>query len=232
MAAAAQQRHGADRRLRRTAGRPRARRAGDRCGPLPAVLPGRAGAALGLSVSEHPPRCARGLGAPQADPSSRARHAARRVLGYSEERDVDWVAGAFMLMPRAVFEQTGGFDERLFMYGEDMEWCYRIRDHGWRVRFYPQASIVHVDHASSEMRWGEERIALCVQRQRDLYTQREGRLRGAALMSVRLIGAILRSGYYSIRGRLGGPGAARYREMQPYLRTSLRALVSLTFGRR
>jgi GT2 family glycosyltransferase len=152
--------------------------------------------------------------------------------GYTEERDVDWVAGAFMLMPREVFDRTGGFDERLFMYGEDMEWCYRIRDHGWRVRYYPQASIIHLDHASSQMRWGEERIALCLQRQRDLYTQRNGRLRGAVLMSLRLIGAVLRGGYYEVRGRLGGPHAARYREMQPHLRTTRRALVNLSFGRR
>ena len=96
--------------------------------------------------------------------------------GYDEERDVDWVAGAFMLVPREVFERTGGFDERLFMYGEDMEWCYRIRDHGWRVRYYPDASIVHADHASSEMRWGDQRIALCLRRQRDIYTERNGRL--------------------------------------------------------
>ena len=148
--------------------------------------------------------------------------------GYDEERDVDWVAGAFMLMPREVFERTGGFDERLFMYGEDMEWCYRIRDAGWRVRYYPDATVVHVDHASSEMRWGDERIALCLRRQRDIYTERNGRAHGAALMVLRLTGAALRSGYYAVRARLGGPQAGRYREMQPYLRSTLRALVGLT----
>jgi len=151
---------------------------------------------------------------------------------HPEERDVDWVAGAFMLVPRAVFEQTGGFDERLFMYGEDMEWCYRIRDHGWRVRYYPDATIVHADHASSDIRWGDERIALCLQRQRDIYKERNGWARGAALMTLGLIGAVLRNGYYAVRGRLGGPQAARYRDMQPHLRITLRALASLTLGRR
>jgi GT2 family glycosyltransferase len=150
---------------------------------------------------------------------------------YEDERDVDWVAGAFMLLPRQVFEQTGGFDERLFMYGEDMEWCYRIRDRGWRVRYYPTASIVHVDHASSEMRWGDERIALCLQRQRDIYAGRYGPVRGAILISLRVIGAGMRTAYYSIRARLGGRSAQPYRDMQPYVRSTLRALVALALRR-
>lgn len=150
---------------------------------------------------------------------------------YEEERDVDWVAGAFMLLPRKVFEQTGGFDERLFMYGEDMEWCYRIRDRGWRIRYYPDASVVHVDHASSEMRWGDERVALCLRRQRDIYEQRHGRGRGSVLIGLRVIGAALRAAYYSIRGRVGGRQAQPYRDMEPYLRSTLRALVALALRR-
>lgn len=159
----------------------------------------------------------------------------RALLGgywdYSHELDVDWVAGAFMLLPRRVFEQTGGFDERLFMYGEDMEWCYRIRDKGWRVRYYPDASIIHVDHASSEKRWGDERIALCLRRQRDIYADRHGRRRATVLMSVRVTGAALRTAYYGLRAKLGGPSAHRYEEMRPYLRSTLRALVALAFNR-
>ena len=51
-------------------------------------------------------------------------------------------------------------------------------------------------------------------------------------MTIGLIGAVLRNGYYAVRGRLGGPHAGRYRDMQPELRTALRALVTLTIGRR
>jgi len=163
------------------------------------------------------------------------RRAPEALLGgywhYAEERDVDWVAGAFMLLPREVFEQTGGFDERLFMYGEDMEWCYRIRDRGWRIRYYPAASIMHVDHASSEIRWGDERIALCLRRQRDIYIERNGRRRGTVLMLLRVVGASLRTAYYSLRVGLGGPRAGAYRDMQPYVRATFRALISLTLRR-
>ena len=73
------------------------------------------------------------------------KHTAEVLLaGYwdhAAERDVDWVAGSFMLLPREVFETTGGFDERFFMYGEDLDWCYRIRDCGWRVRFFREPQL-------------------------------------------------------------------------------------------
>lgn len=163
------------------------------------------------------------------------RRAPEALLGgywdYAEERDVDWVAGAFMLLPRAVFEQTGGFDERLFMYGEDMEWCYRIRDKGWRIRYYPDASISHVDHASSEIRWGDERVAICLRRQRDLYADRHGHMRGQVLTVLRVLGAALRASYYTLRAHLGGPRSQAYREMRPHMRANLRAVVSLALRR-
>src|ERR1044071_7080013 len=69
---------------------------------------------------------------------------------HDHARDVDAVWGAAMQVRREVFEQTGGFDERIFMYGEDLEWCRRVRDYGWGIAFTPEASIVHLNHKSSE----------------------------------------------------------------------------------
>ncbi len=124
---------------------------------------------------------------------------------YGRERDVDWVAGAFMLLSREVFDQTGGFDERLFMYGEDLEWCgCRIRDLGWRIRYYPTATVVHVDHASSEIRWGDERIAICLKRQYDIYADRHGRWPATVLMTIGISSAALRGAYYAGRILQGG----------------------------
>jgi GT2 family glycosyltransferase len=149
---------------------------------------------------------------------------------YDEERDVDWVAGAFMLMPRDVFDQTGGFDERLFMYGEDLEWCQRIRERGWRIRFYPQARITHFDHSSSEIRWGDERIAICLRRQRDIYRERSGGLRATALIGLHIVGAVMRIGYYSVRSKVG-PRSEAYHVMRQYSRQALTAMLPLV-GRR
>ncbi len=164
------------------------------------------------------------------------RRAGELLLGgyweHDEERDVDAVAGAFMLLPRTVFEQTGGFDERLFMYGEDIEWCKRIRDTGGRVRFYPQASIVHLGHASTEIWMGDERVALCVQRERDLYAEDAGRIRSTVFVWIKVVGGGLRLGYYWARGRVGGEPAKGHREMTPSLAATLRALLQVATGRR
>jgi GT2 family glycosyltransferase len=157
------------------------------------------------------------------------------LRGYWEhdsEKDVDWVIGAFMLVRREVFEETGGFDEGLFMYGEDREWCFRIRERGWRIRYYPWASIIHVGHASADISLGRERLAVCLQRDRDFYVERLGRARARLMMAILVLGAVMRVAYYQLRVTLGGRRAAAYQAMQPEVNATLRILVSLAFGAR
>ncbi len=62
--------------------------------------------------------------------------------------ETDWVQGAAMLVRREVWEETGGFDESFFMYGEEVEWCARIKAAGWRIAVVPQAEIIHHGGAS------------------------------------------------------------------------------------
>jgi GT2 family glycosyltransferase len=63
---------------------------------------------------------------------------------------VDWVMGAFMLLRRDVFRKTKGFDEKMFMYMEEVEWCYRINKRGLVIGFYPNAKIIHIGRGSSQ----------------------------------------------------------------------------------
>jgi len=60
------------------------------------------------------------------------------------ERDVDWVCGSFLLIRRACLEQVGPLDERFFAYDEDIDWCSRAREAGWKVRFWPGAALIHL----------------------------------------------------------------------------------------
>jgi hypothetical protein len=70
------------------------------------------------------------------------------------ETDADWLAGAYLCLRQEVFAQTGGFDPRFFMYGEDCEWGMRLTRAGVRVVFAPQiGTIVHHGAASSEAVW-------------------------------------------------------------------------------
>lgn len=65
-------------------------------------------------------------------------------------QDVDWITGAAMLTRREVVAQVGGMDEGFFMYSEELDWCRRIREVGWRVVYFPEARVVHHEGKSSE----------------------------------------------------------------------------------
>lgn len=58
--------------------------------------------------------------------------------------DVDWVSGACLLGRRVALAAAGLFDERFFLYTEDVDLCAAVRAHGWRVRFFAGAEIVHL----------------------------------------------------------------------------------------
>jgi N-acetylglucosaminyl-diphospho-decaprenol L-rhamnosyltransferase len=56
---------------------------------------------------------------------------------------VDWVTGAAMLVRREAVDDAGPMDEGFFLYYEDVEWCHRLRDHGWDVVLQPAALVAH-----------------------------------------------------------------------------------------
>jgi N-acetylglucosaminyl-diphospho-decaprenol L-rhamnosyltransferase len=61
----------------------------------------------------------------------------------STSREVDWVTGACMVLPKSVWEAVGGMSERWFMYAEDMEFCYRVRKSGYLVVVDPELRATH-----------------------------------------------------------------------------------------
>ena len=63
---------------------------------------------------------------------------------------VDWIQGAFLVIRADVVRTVGPFDPEFFMYGEEMDWCRRIRDTGWSVIFLPDPPVVHAGGASSD----------------------------------------------------------------------------------
>lgn len=62
---------------------------------------------------------------------------------------VDHTLGAAMLIRREAVEQTGIFDERYFMYVEEVDWCRRIRRVGWQIYVQPEARITHLEGRST-----------------------------------------------------------------------------------
>lgn len=73
-------------------------------------------------------------------------------LDPDDEYPVDVLVGAFMLVRREAMEQVGGLDETFFMYGEDIDWCYRIKQAGWGIYYYPHTYIIHIKGGSARRR--------------------------------------------------------------------------------
>lgn len=65
-------------------------------------------------------------------------------LSKDETNEVDSVSGAFMLIPKRVLGKVGLFDESIFMYGEDIDLCYRIKKAGFKVVYYADVWMTHL----------------------------------------------------------------------------------------
>lgn len=80
---------------------------------------------------------------------------------FSKAHQVGWIMGAFFMLKKKVFETVGGFDENLFMHTEEVEWCKRIKDQGYKqslkssqrsdfkIWYAPQVEAVHLHGAST-----------------------------------------------------------------------------------
>ncbi|MCU1428894.1 MAG: putative glycosyltransferase [Actinomycetia bacterium] len=64
-------------------------------------------------------------------------------------RSVDWLSGAAMWLRRAALDDIGGWDERYFMYMEDLDLCWRLRRAGWAVVYEPAGAVLHVQGVST-----------------------------------------------------------------------------------
>jgi hypothetical protein len=76
-----------------------------------------------------------------------------------EAIEMDSGMGACLMIRLAAIDAAGLMDERFFMYGEDLDWCYRIKAHGWRVRYEPRVCILHYKGSSSRQRSARATLA-------------------------------------------------------------------------
>jgi hypothetical protein len=72
--------------------------------------------------------------------------------GFDHEsvREAEFLGGACLLVRRDAVDSIGGFDEDYFLMSEEVDWCYRFRQAGWKVLFYPGAEVFHVLTASAD----------------------------------------------------------------------------------
>jgi GT2 family glycosyltransferase len=74
----------------------------------------------------------------------------RRWANPDDTATVDWIPGAFVFVPMQAFRQLGGFDERFFMYYEEVDLCRRLHGAGLSVQYWPSLKAVHIGGASAK----------------------------------------------------------------------------------
>lgn len=76
----------------------------------------------------------------------------RHLIGdwdHADEREIDCISGAFMLLRRKALEQVGYLSEKVFMYYEDIEMCFRLKQQGWKIWFLGTVTVIHLAGQSS-----------------------------------------------------------------------------------
>ncbi len=74
---------------------------------------------------------------------------AKKLKSDKKVREVGWLSAACLLVRRKALEEAGCFDENYFLYFEDIDLCYKIRQEGWTLRFCPQVQISHIGGTST-----------------------------------------------------------------------------------
>jgi N-acetylglucosaminyl-diphospho-decaprenol L-rhamnosyltransferase len=107
-------------------------------------------------------------------------------------RRVPWAIGAFLLVRRAAWDATGGFDPDQWMSAEDLDLGWRMREAGWATRYEPRAAVDHEESAATGQVWGRD---LPIHWQRCAYAwmvRRMGRGRTAAVGALNFLGSAAR----------------------------------------
>lgn len=77
---------------------------------------------------------------------------------HDRELEAEFLMGAALLVRREAIDEVGGLDERFFLFSEEVDWCYRFRQAGWKVIFTPTAEVVHVGGAAHGGRLFREQV--------------------------------------------------------------------------
>jgi N-acetylglucosaminyl-diphospho-decaprenol L-rhamnosyltransferase len=134
---------------------------------------------------------------------------------HSSSREIQAVNGAVLLARGRTWHELGGFDERIYMYAEDLDLCWRARMHGWKVWFTSEAAFVHLGNVTTRRQWANPERAEVIGRAEAAMIRRH-LSRPSALLTLAFISAGLaarwvlftlgrnRDAAHSVRGGLRG----------------------------
>jgi N-acetylglucosaminyl-diphospho-decaprenol L-rhamnosyltransferase len=129
--------------------------------------------------------------------------------------EVDWVQGSALMARREVYEQIGGLDEGYVMYSEELDWCKRAKQAGWRVVYLGSAKITHHGGKSSEQAGARRHIHFQQSKLR-YFRKYHGALAAQALRLFLLASYGLQLAQEWLKGALGHKRALRQERVRAY----------------
>jgi len=154
---------------------------------------------------------------------------------HDDTRAVDVINGCFWAVRRAALAQVGLLDERFRIYGEDVDWCKRFNDDGWKVVFFPGAEALHYGGASSAN--APVKFHLEMQRANYQYWQKHhSRLAAGAFLLVNLLHHVVRLAgdavRYATRRHAGAASGAAFARSTASIRWTMATLTATGSARR
>ncbi len=123
----------------------------------------------------------------------------RRPLPAGDAYEVDWLAGACLVARREVIAAVGLLDERFFLYSEETDWCLRIQRAGWRIAYYPGATVVHLEGSSTAL--DKPRTSFLLYHSKLLYFEKH---HGRAQAQLLRLGYVLLAPIKALKAWVGG----------------------------
>jgi len=148
----------------------------------------------------------------------------RRRPDYLRPAVPAWIPGLFMLFRSEAYRQVRGFDERFFMYGEDLELCARLRAAGWGVLYSPVATVIHHQGRSMEQQSGAI-LLTSLKGPRAFYLLRHGRRTVWLYDLITATGFLLRWIAYSVLALGRAHYAVRASSSRRYMTRAVHVLI-------
>lgn len=134
----------------------------------------------------------------------RYRFQSKRYLEHlNQATKVDWIMGAALLIRKEMVEDIGGMDDKVFMYGEELDWAYRANKNNWDTVIVPEATVIHHKSASADQVFSVRRYAIVTKSEYYFFAKHHGFWQLPLFALARIIGSALRmfiSGLLSIFG--------------------------------
>jgi len=152
------------------------------------------------------------------------RYAVPGLWDKSRARRVPWAVGAFLLVRRQAWDEVGGFDDRQWMYAEDLDLGWRLRRSGWATRYEPRAVVDHVAGSATRQAFGPELAPVWQRSTYGFLARRRGALYARAVALVNLLGAIPRWARVALRSAVDPDQRALRQAHGRWVLVHLRAL--------